>query len=163
MFSQCGFVVQPAASISWYRKEGWKVPGVTDSQAIKPVELTVNGQRPDWPAGVAVSMIIHKRGYQVTFPAAIFEGDGKRKRMRPTVGSLRLLLRWEMNGKPYAYSYELESSRYLCTFSVDIVDDKGDGIFRTMVTPGHLLHSSHLPSPGPQPPPLPEWLKKPVS
>jgi hypothetical protein len=71
------------------------------------------------------------------------------------------MLRWEMNGTPYAYSYELGQHDVACFASVDIIDDRGDGKFRLMTSPGHTLMVS--PGSTPEPPSVPEWLQKPKS
>jgi hypothetical protein len=62
-----------------------------------------------------------------------------------------------MNGTPYAYSYELWPD-VACDANVDIIDDRGDGKFRLMTAPGHLIMGKD-----PTPPPVPAWLSKPKS
>ena len=153
MFAQCQFLAEPIAITNWYRSEGWHAPGVSDGQATRPLNVTINGKRPGWPTGVTVSEIVHTKDYRVIFPAAVFQENGKRKKMRPRKLVLRELLRWDINDKPFAYSYDLAPEGVLCTFSVDLVDDKGDGVLRVMVAPGHVS-SLDL-----QPPPLPGWVK----
>jgi hypothetical protein len=110
--------------------------------------------------------IEHRGDYRVTFPEAVFEEDGFREKMLPStfafVGSLR-----EMNGQPYPYTYELYplSTRWMsfdCVVSVDVIDDKGDGKFRLMTSPGHLFWGL-IDDEGADPPPVPDWLKKPQS
>lgn len=166
LLAQCGFVAESVAATTWYRNEGWSPPGVTDGEAVGPISVRIDGRATLWPHGVTVSEIRHERSYRVTFPAAIFTEDGKRKgTARRTLG-LHGLFRWEIDGKPYAYSYDLWPEGLLCTFSVDLVDDKGDGLFRVMATPGHIMQGK-ITSTGqhvaPQPPPLPEWARKPTS
>ncbi len=158
MLAQCGFVAEPVAVTSRHRSEGWKLPGVRDGKVSRPLNVMINGKAPLWPNGVTVSEIVHDKGYHVTFPAAVFEENGKPQKMRTRILGLHRLLRWELDGKPYAYSYELWPDGLFCDFSVDIVDDKGDGVFRLMESPGHLIHSLN-----PQPPALPTWEKKPTS
>jgi hypothetical protein len=154
--AQCGFSIQPASEIRWYRDAGWQTPGVTDAKAIGKLNVTINGKPQTWPDGITVSMITHEDNYRVHFPEMIFEDNGIHKRMLSRVFKLQQLLRWEMNGKPYAYSYDLWPYDVACSSTVDIIDDKGDGKFRLMTSPGHTIVSLN-----PVPPPVPEWLKKP--
>jgi len=156
--SQCRFVVEPVADMSGYRNEGWELPGVEDG---KPLIVTLNGERMTWPGGVTVSAIGHNRSYphyHVSFPEAVYEDHGVRMKMRPKKVGVVIILQWEVNGKPYAYSYELAPDDVLCTFSVDFVDDKGDGVFRVMNSPGHPLRGRKT-----QPPAVPDWARKPSS
>jgi hypothetical protein len=155
---QCGFSVKPIEDVKWYREAGWPTPGVADAKSVSKVERNINGVPFVWPEGLTVSAIVHRHNYQVLFPAAIFFDNGVHKRMLPSVFQLGQLLRWEMNGKIYAYSYLIEPHDLLCFTTVDLIDDKGDGKFRVMISPGHLTIG-----PNPVPPPIPEWLKKPKS
>ena len=158
MFAQCGFVAEPVSGTSWYRSDGWQLPGVRDGRSHGPIKVTINGQQPSWPDGVTVSELMHGKNYRVRFPAAVFRDGLKTRKMRARMLDLYKLVRWDINGKPFAYSYLLHPDGHLCVFSVDLIDDKGDGIFRVMVTPGHAL--VRLDS---QPPALPEWAKKPTT
>ena len=105
-----------------------------------------------------MSAAVFKDRYHVTFPEAVFEENGKRMKMGVRSFGLHYLVRWEFQGKPYAYSYLLLPDDVACSFTVDIVDDKGDGVFRSLVTPGHFIFDRD-----PQPPPLPSWAVKPES
>ena len=154
MFAQCQFSAEPIANTTWYRSEGWRPPAIRDGRATRSFNVTINGKPPAWPAGVSVSEIVHRKGYRVTFPAAIFEENGTREKMRSRTLVLGELLRWDISGKPYAYSYELVPNGVACMFSVDLLDDKGDGIFRVMVSPGHTRFDPRF-----GPPPLPALVK----
>jgi hypothetical protein len=156
--AQCGFSITPAAVVRWYREAGWQTPGVADAKSISKVNLTVNDKPFVWPDGITVSMVVHEDNYRVRFPEAIFDENGNSKKMHSSIFQLARLLRWEMNGKTYAYSYELWPERTLCTATVDIFDDKGDGKFRLMTLPGHIIDVQN-----PVAPPVPEWLKEPKS
>jgi hypothetical protein len=159
--AQCGFAIQPAADVKWYRDAGWQIPGLADAKSIQKINLTINDKPFIWPDGITVSMIMHEGKYDVRFPAAIFDDNGVHKKMLPRRFGLSQLLRWEMNGTPYAYSYELLPHDVLCSSSVDIIDDKGDGKFRLMTSPGHtFLGINPLAKTPPSPPPVPEWLQK---
>jgi hypothetical protein len=63
-----------------------------------------------------------------------------------------------MNGKPYAYSYHLLPYDIACDATVDIIDDRGDGKFILMTSPGHPIITQD-----PVPPSVPEWLERPKS
>jgi hypothetical protein len=161
--AQCGFAIVPAADERWVRNEGWSIPGLSDARGFAHIHRTVNGVPKDWvwPEGITVSWVVHDDNYNVRFPDAVFDDNGSRKRMLARSFKLYQMLRWEMNGTPYAYSYELGPHDVACLATVDVIDDRGDGKFRLMTSPGHLLMV--LPGQNPAPPPLPDWLKKPKS
>ena len=65
--------------------------------------------------------------------------------MRPAVVRAAII-RWEMNGKTFAYSYGLVplsahriKEKWVvdgeagCSFDVTFIDDRGDGVFRVLV------------------------------
>jgi len=131
---------------------------VADAKTIRKLNVTINGKPNVWPEGITVSVILHNDNYRVRFPEAIFDEDGIHKKMLSRVFLLKQLLRWEMNGKPYAYTYYLWPYDVACDATVDIIDDKGDGKFRLMTSPGHPIVTQN-----PVPPPVPEWLKEPES
>jgi len=156
--AQCGFGIVPAASVNWYRAEGWHISGIADAKSIVELHLTVNDKDYIWPDGISVSMVMYQDNYNVRFPEVIFEDSGDHKKMLSRVFGLSQLLRWEMNGKTYAYSYLLIPHDVACSSTIDIIDDKGDGKFRVMTSPGHVIQFKN-----PTPPPVPEWLKQPQS
>jgi hypothetical protein len=159
--AQCGFAIVPAAAERWYRNEGWTIPGLSDAKGFAVIHRTFDGKPKDFilPEGISVTWVAHDEDYDVHFPGAIFDEDGSRKRMLPRRYKLYSMLRWEMNGTPYAYSYLLGPYDVACMASVDIIDDRGDGKFRLMTSPGHTL--AVRPGGNPEPPPVPEWLQKP--
>jgi hypothetical protein len=159
--AQCGFAIVPAADKSWHRNEGWPIPGLSDAKGFSVIHRTIDGKPNDfvWPEGLSVTWVVHDKGYDVQFPDAAFDEDGSRKRMLPRRFLLYQMLRWEMNGTPYAFSYLLGPYDVACTASVDIIDDRGDGKFRLMVSPGHTLMNARGNTP--EPPPVPAWLQKP--
>ena len=112
------------------------------------------------PKGITVTWVAHDPNYDVRFPEALFEEDGKPKRMLQRRFKLYSMFRWEMNGRTYAYSYSLGPYDVACAASVDIIDDRGDGKFRLMTSPGHSLLGSQ--SRSPDPPQVPDWLGKPT-
>jgi hypothetical protein len=156
--AQCGFAIEPAAEVHWYREQGWLPPGLDDAKLIGPLHVTINGLPKVWPEGITVSLVMHDEGYRVQFPEAVFEDNGARKRMLLRSFDLRQMVRWEMRGTPYAYSYDLWPLDVACSATIDIIDDRGDGKFRLMTSPGHTIMGRDL-----APPPVPEWLNKPKS
>ena len=161
--AQCGFAIVPAADTHWYREQGWPIPGLSDAKGFAKIHRTVDGKPKDWvfPEGITVSWVAHPDNYHVQFPDAIFDDNGSQKRMLARSFKLYQMVRWEMNGTPYAYSYELGPHDVACMATVDIIDDRGDGKFRLMASPGHTL--TVAPGHDPVPPPVPEWLQKPKS
>jgi len=161
--AQCGFAIVPATDKHWYRNEGWTIPGLSDAKGFASIHRTIDGKPKDWvwPEGITVKWVAHDESYDIQFPDAIFQEDGSRKRMLPRRFKLYRMFRWEMNGSPYAYSYELGPYDIACSASVDLIDDRGDGKFRLLISPGHTLMS--LPGRNPEVPPVPEWLQKPKS
>jgi hypothetical protein len=156
--AQCGFAIEPAADVHWYREQGWQPPGLNDAKRIGPLNVTINGVPKVWPEGITVSVVVHDDGYRVRFPEAVFEDNGTRKKMLPRSFELSQMVRWEMHGTAYAYSYFLLPLDMLCIATVDIIDDRGDGKFRLMASPGHTVMGREM-----APPPVPEWLNKPKS
>jgi hypothetical protein len=160
---QCGFAIVPASEQRWIRTEGWPIPGLSDAKGFAKIHRTIDGKPKDyvWPEGITVSWVVHDDDYTVRFPDAVFDDNGSHKRMLPRSFKLYRMLRWEMNGTPYAYSYELGPHDVACMASVDIVDDRGDGKYRLMTSPGHTLIGP--PGSNPEPPPVPKWLSDPRS
>jgi hypothetical protein len=159
--AQCGFQSRPIAGFSWYRSEGWPTPGVRDAKIIAPlaidrsgIPLVVNGRRDDWPEGLTVSRVRPKHDYHFVFPSVDFEENGQHRQMQSASFSLVALLRWEMGGQPYAYTYTILSDTVACGFSMELIDDIGDGKFRVLKSPDRVTFSF---------PPLPAWTSKPKS
>src|SRR5690349_1652048 len=49
--AQCGFVADPIAVTTWYRSDGWQLPGVSDGKVRGPFKININGKTPAWPDG----------------------------------------------------------------------------------------------------------------
>lgn len=156
--AQCGFEVEPAAFTHWYRNEGWPLPGVTGAKTIRPFHITVNGRQQPWPDGITASLIEHGKNYQVKFPTMIFEEKGSRKKLQHGNFYLEQLLRWRYRGRVFAYSYYLYPPNSACDSMIEIIDDRGDGRFRSLIPTDLSIMSGN-----PAPPPIPEWLKEPKS
>jgi hypothetical protein len=159
--AQCGFHIEREAGVTWFRSGGWSLPGLKDVTAINEVakpSCVAGGGSLRWPDGVTAWSIQHRKEYRISFPDAVFEEDGIRKNMRSSGFVLLALWRWDMNGRTYAYSYRLLPSPSpgtyaMCDSAVEIIDDKGDGIFRVM--------SPIDPYSGFTPPAVPAWVSKP--
>lgn len=120
-----------------------------------PVKVKVEGKQPHWPEGITVSATANP--FSAHFPEAVFDENGTTKKMVARTIGVKVIYRWEINGKPYAYSYTLFPSDVRCFFTVDFIDDRGDGVFRRMTLPGHASVTL-----GP-PPSLPQWVRMPKS
>lgn len=160
--AQCHFEAVPVAASVWYRSTGWNMPGVNyHPRSLKPrsdivfmpVTVKDEGMRPGLPDGVTVSATVSP--FSAHFPEAVFAENGISKKMLARTVDVKVIYRWEIHGRPYAYSYTLIPRDLLCFFTVDFMDDKGDGIFRVMTSPGHAAITLRAP------PPVPEWARKP--
>ena len=167
--AQCGFAIVPAAEQRWYREEGWPIPGLSDAKGFAAIHHSENGKPKDWvwPEGISVTWVTHDqdstdRNYHVQFPDVFFDDNGARKHMLQRSFKVYQMVRWQMNGTTYAYSYDLGASDVACSSTVDIIDNRGDGKFRLMTIPGHTLEFVRR-GESPEPPPVPDWLKKPKS
>ena len=140
----CTFTFEKTATVKYYREDGWFLPGIKDykftsfdsATPLPPVENI---------EGAQARVLLHEYPYIVEFPAQITAIDGETRRLRPMVAKAGIL-RWEMNGKVFAYSYGLipldarrEGNRWKieseagCIFTATFIDDRGDGVFRLMV------------------------------
>jgi hypothetical protein len=143
----CEFKFDPAASVRYYRAEGWELPGIRDFDVKAPI----SGELPMFSVpGVRAAILPHRDDpYIINFPAQVFTVDGERKRMRPIL-VIATLLRLEVNGKVFGYCYGLIpveahrvkgewkiESEAACVFSATFVDETGNGIFVAMY-PGEL-------------------------
>ena len=143
--SACGFQFDPVGDIRYLRSQGWQLPGTADFDPSAPVKYL--GLYPVRKVvGAKASALPHYEDpYIVEFSAQEFQVDGARKRMRPAVVRAAII-RWEMNGKTFAYSYGLVplsahriKEKWVvdgeagCSFDVTFIDDRGDGVFRVLV------------------------------
>jgi hypothetical protein len=163
-FAQCGLAVVPAAETKWYRSEGWAIPGLEGAK-FRPLHQVVDGKQIvwHWADDVTVSAFLPDDNHRhLTIPGAVFDDSGSSKKLLEQSAYLYWIFRWEFQGRPYAYSYDLGSEHTGCGFSFDLIDDRGDGKFRLMAAPGHSV-MDHEPGADPEPPPLPVWAAKPAS
>jgi len=162
----CGFRYDPASVPRFYREEGWSLPGIHDDDPR--VKANLYGTPPlgdvlrAMPEAKAHLLRRDEDHYVVSFPAQVFVLGTERKEMRPVLAKATIV-RWEINGKIVAYSYGLipiskaykKAGRWIyegelaCIFNATFINDKGDGVFRTLV-PDTL-----------RPELVPEWAKLP--
>ena len=141
----CDFQYDPASVTTYYRVEGWSLPGVKDfNPKIKPLinRAPLLAEIP----GTVIQVLPHNEDpYIVAFPAQQFVLNGARQKSR-SLQAMAVVVRWMMDGHTIAYSYDLIpvtalrvfgrwiiESEMACSFTVTFIDDKGDGIFRTLV------------------------------
>ena len=137
----CDFQYDPVAIQTFYRTEGWLLPGVADfSSTIKSVTSGA-------PIEGAVAEVLshHEDSYIVEFPAQEFVLKGLRQRMRP-MQVKATIVRWTNRRHVIAYSYSMIPvkaykvngswkvvAEVACVFTGTFIDDKGDGVFRVLV------------------------------
>jgi len=138
--AQCGFEVEPANFMHWYRNEGWPLPGLKDPKTIRPFIITVNGKQQSWPEGITVSLIEHGKDYQVKFPTMIFDDNGSRKKLQHRNFYLEQLLRWRYRGRTYAYSYYLYPPNMACDSMIEIIESAPDTVPAAGMNPAGLRH-----------------------
>ena len=147
----CNFSYDPASAPAFVREEGWYLPGVNDDDPN--VKANVYGL-PPLPSSVRAVPGVKARllrrdedHYVVDFPAQVFSISNERKHMHPMLAKASIV-RWELNGHVFAYSYGLipvrkaykRDGRWIyegelgCVFHATFIDDKGDGVFRIMTT-----------------------------
>lgn len=139
----CDFRYDPVSLISYYRAEGWSLPGI-EGTPLAPTETYGLPGAPPIP-GFEAQIIRHEIPNVVNFPAQEFTLNGARQRMRATQVEARIL-RWVTGGRTVAYSYGLTpvtahrkngkwfiDAEAACIFEATFIDDKGDGVFRVQV------------------------------
>jgi len=146
----CDFQYEPASAPRFYREEGWLLPGIHDDDPH--VKANAYGAPPigevlrSVPGAKAYLLRRDQDHYVVNFPAQVFAVGKEHRKMRPLLAKATII-RWEINGKVVAYSYSLipisnahkqdgkwvYESELACIFYGTFIDDKGDGVFRTLV------------------------------
>jgi len=142
---ECRFEYDPAAVATYYRAEGWTLPGIADFNPSAAPHFS------DMPplnhiTGTTAELLPHNEyPYIVEFPAQEFVLNGSPYRTRPTQMKASIV-RWKMSGHVVAYSYGLipveahkigakwnVDSEAGCLFTATFIDDRGDGTFRVLV------------------------------
>jgi len=159
----CEFQYDPASRPTYYRAEGWSLPGVTDFNSKAIPRTSGVPELTPIPGAVAQLLLHNEDPYIIAFPAQQFVLNGGQQKMR-SLQAKAIVARWMMDGHIIAYSYGLipvtahrvlgrwiVESEALCIFTATFIDDKGDGIFRALV-PGPLTTDL-----------VPRWAKQPQS
>lgn len=134
----CGFQSSRVTWQHFYRAQGWQLPGVAGA-TLAPAQTTVPG---------LTAKSVHLGSNIIEFPSTDFVLDGKPRTM-PRQPMKASLTRWEFqgSGRVVAYTYNLApvtverqgensvtTSIAQCTFQATFIDDRGDGVFRVMLT-----------------------------
>lgn len=157
----CEFKFDAVAIPRYYRADGWQLPGIIDYNAKAKVDYLGLYQASSVAGAKAFALPHDEDPYIVELPVQLFTLDGKEQRMR-SMQARAGILRWEMGGKIFAYSYGLVpvaahrtngvwkiDVEVGCVFSATFIDETGDGVFRLLV-PSKLTESL-----------VPAWVKKP--
>ena len=163
----CGVNSEPIAALQWYREAGWHLP---DLKGTWSTTATAGGWRPaaaagSWLPGVTVrTLTVRKQVLEFAPEEFVVDGERRRTQHHLEVLARNFLVRYEMNGRVFAYVYPLTTVRArrqgkywkilataACEASVTYVDDRGDGVFR-LLAPNGL--SPEL---------IPQWVGKPRS
>jgi hypothetical protein len=148
----CDFQFEPASAPTYYRADGWMLPGTTDFNPKGKTRTDGNPSVIKIP-GETVQLLAHDENpYVIEFPAQESMFGKVRMKLRP-MQAKAVVTRISIGGKVVAYSYALipvqarrDKGRWViesemaCVFTVTFIDDKGDGVFRLLVrgplTPG---------------------------
>jgi hypothetical protein len=141
----CDFQFEPASTPTYYRADGWMLPGTTDFNPNGKAD-TYGGPRVTKIPGEKVQLLAHDENpYVIEFPAqeSMF---GKVRMKLHSMQAKAVITRISIGGKVVAYSYGLIpvqarrdsghwviESEMACVFTVTFIDDKGDGVFRSLV------------------------------
>ncbi len=150
----CSFQFDPAATVRYYRAEGWELPGIHDFDPKAPLRSELAGV-----LDVRAILLPHgNHPYVINLPAQIFTLNGETKKMRPVLARATVM-RLELNGRVFGYEYAMIpveahrsngawkiDSESLCVFSATFIDETGKGVFIALF-PGGLAE-----------PMIPEWV-----
>jgi len=156
----CDFRYDPASTATYYRASGWILPGTTDFNIKTKPSLDGGPELKNIP-GVRAELLPHdEEPYVIELPAQDFVLPTGRMKLR-SMQAKATIARHKIGNMVIAYSYGLVpvtaervdgqwviKSEAGCIFTATFIDDKGDGIFRSLV-------------PGPLTPDLiPDWAKR---
>ena len=148
--TSCDFQYDPASVPRFYRENGWPLPGIDDDDPRVKANL-YGVPRLDvlnQVAGLEFSVLRRDQDhYVIRFPEQTFSLGDQRHRMRPILAKA-IILRWTVSGKVIAYTYGLipiekaykKDGEWVyegevgCIFYGTFVDDRGDGVSRTLVS-----------------------------
>jgi hypothetical protein len=117
-------------------------PGKAIEYGMPPLSPVLNS----FSGAKAILVSRDQDHYVVRFPEQVFSLGTARKRMEPLLAKA-VIVRWEINSKIVAYSYSLIPIRkafkrhghwvyegeLACIFYETFIDDRGDGVFRTLI------------------------------
>jgi len=141
----CDFKYDPVSMPTYYRANGWTLPGTTDFNLAETPQTYGSPIVMKIP-GADVQLLAHDEyPYIVQFPAQDFVLGDDHKKMRP-MQAKAIIVRYSIGGKVAAFSYGLIpvkarraegrwviESEMACIFTATFIDDKGDGLFRLLV------------------------------
>ncbi len=145
----CDFKYDPATAPRFYREAGWVLPGIADDDPDLKANL-YGLPRLDVLRQVAgLNMYVLRRDqnhYAIRFPEQLFSLGEQHNRMRSILAKA-IIIRWDINGKTIAYTYGLipiekayeKNGEWVyegevgCIFYGTFIDDRGDGVFQTLV------------------------------
>jgi hypothetical protein len=146
---ECHFEYDPISLPTYYRTEGWVLPGITDFNPSATPRLAELPSIKPVPGAVAELLPHDEYPYIIEFPAQEFVLNGARQKLRSAQVKVGMV-RWKVDGHIIAYSYGLipvtarrvngkwdVQSEAGCIFTATFIDDRGDGVFRILV-PGSL-------------------------
>ena len=154
----CGVNSEPIAALQWYREAGWHLPDLKGTWSAPAAAGS-------WLPGVTVrTLTVRKQVLEFAPEEFVVDGERRRTQHHLEVLARNFLVRYEMNGRVFAYVYPLTTVRArrqgknwkilataACEASVTYVDDRGDGVFRRLAPNGL---SPEL---------IPQWVGKPRS
>jgi len=168
----CDYRIEPAAFSYFYRSEGWKMPAVERGELSAPISFPASYSFKDWKfgavpiPGVTVRVILFESSDRDATESGLFEiprqefEQGGKHRVMPSqyMGVTRWVYRYDVDGKVIAYTFGFSpvdahrvgdklvvDGEVGCVFNTTFIDDKGDGVFRTLA-PGDLTPDA-----------LPQW------
>jgi hypothetical protein len=141
----CHFEYDPISLPTYYRTEGWVLPGITDFNPSATPRLAELPSIKPVPGAISELLSHDEYPYIIEFPAQQFVLNGARQKMRSTQVKVGMV-RWKVDGHIIAYSYGLipvtarrvngkwdVQSELGCIFTATFIDDRGDGVFRILV------------------------------
>lgn len=139
----CSFEYSPATISRYYRAEGWKLPGTED---FDPAATHIIGAPVLSVPGARTFRLPHSDPFVIDFPDQTFRLNDLPQRMH-AMRVMVSIVRWEVRHHVVAYSYSMvpvsahqEAGKWkvdaeaACIFNATFIDDKGDGVFRLLVS-----------------------------
>jgi hypothetical protein len=154
----CNFHTEPAALTQLYRSQGWKLPEISGAVS-PPIRFEESypkyWQGPTAPIPGLTARVIHHESSEgkpnvFEIRRQEYEQEGKHRVMSSQYAEFdRWIYRYDVDGKVVAYTFRLTpveghwikgkwitDDMAACDFNATFVDDKGDGVFRILVSGG---------------------------